>query len=88
MKTKSGFLLRNIAGNCVVVPVGERVAEFNGIITLNDTGAFLWKELEKGAEVEDLVRALLANYEDVDEETARQCVKDFLTSLQGADCLE
>ncbi len=87
MKIKSGFLLRNIAGNCVVVPVGDRVAEFNGIITLNDSGAFLWKELEKGAEEEDLVAALLANYEDVDAATAQQCVKDFLESLQGVDCL-
>ena len=88
MKIKSGFLFRNIAGNCVVVPVGDRVAEFNGIITLNDTGAFLWKLLENGAEEDELVNALLENYEDVDLPTAKECVSQFIADLQGADCFE
>ena len=45
MKLKSGFILREIAGSSIIVPVGERVKEFNGVINLNDTGVFLWNIL-------------------------------------------
>jgi len=88
MKVKSGFLLRSIAGNHVIVPIGDRVKDFNGVITVNETGAFLFKLLEKGAEEEQLVQAILANYEDVDEATAKQSVSDFLESMKEADCFE
>ena len=67
MKIKSGLILREVAENYIVVAVGEAVKEFNGLINLNSTGAFLWKILEKGAEEEDLVKAILEEYE-IDEE--------------------
>ena len=59
MKVKDGFGLRAIAGSNIVVPVGAATAQFNGMITLNDSGAFLWRELEKGADVDSLTEALL-----------------------------
>ena len=77
MKVKDGFMLREIAGQWVVVPLGEMVVEFNGIITLTETGALLWRKLETGAEEDDLVNALMDEY-DVDEATARADVKSFL----------
>ncbi len=77
MKVKDGFMLREIAGQWVVVPLGEMVVEFNGIITLTETGALLWRKLETGAEEDDLVKALMDEY-DVDEATAREDVKSFL----------
>lgn len=87
MKTKEGFILRSIAGSNIVVPVGKASTEFNGMITLNDSGAFLWKVLEKGCEIEDMVKALLSEY-DVDEEQARKCSVDFAEKLKEAGCLE
>ena len=57
------------------------------MITLNDSGAFLWKELEKGCDVDDLTAALLREY-DVDEATARTCSADFIEKLKEANCLE
>ena len=87
MKIKEGFVLRSIAGSNIVVPVGEAAAEFNGMITLNDSGAFLWKELEKGTDVDGLVTALLGEY-DVDEETARNCSAAFVDKLKEAGCIE
>ena len=48
MKTKAGFMLRSVGGRHVVVAVGKASEEFNGLITLNDSGAFLWEELSKG----------------------------------------
>lgn len=83
MKIKDGFILREVAGSFIVVAVGEAVKEFNGIVNLNETGAVLWKILEKGATKEQLVKALLAEY-DVDETTAEKDVSAFIEKLQEA----
>ena len=87
MKIKSDFLLKKIAGNYVVVPVRKRAVDFSGIIKLNETGAFLWDYLEKGAEKEELVNALLDEY-DVDEATASNNIDKFIVRLKEADLLE
>ena len=87
MKVKEGFVLRSVAGSNVVVPVGAASVDFNGMITLNDSGAFLWRELEKGADVDSLTAALLREYE-VDEETARKCAADCTEKLLDAGSLE
>ena len=88
MKIKSGFMLRTIAGCKIVVSVGKRTLDFNGIINLNDTGAFLWERLERGATEDELVQAILESYTDVDEETARSSVREFVDTLREADCLD
>ena len=62
LKVKDGFILREVSETFIVLAVGERVKEFNGMITLNETGAFLWKILEEGAEKENLVDALIKEY--------------------------
>ena len=77
MKIKNGYMLREVAGEAVVVPTGEATLNFQGIISLNETGALLWKELEQGCEKKDLVQALLDEYE-VDAETAEKDVNEFL----------
>ncbi len=83
MKIKSGFILREVADNYIVVAVGERAKEFNGLINLNSTGAFLWKQLENGCDEKGLVDALLAEYE-IDEATATADVKAFIAKIQEA----
>lgn len=87
MKIKEGFVLRTIAGSNIVVPVGAASVDFNGMITLNESGVFLWKKLEQGADVDDLTAALLREYE-VDEETAHTCSVNFIEKLKEAGCLE
>ena len=83
MKIKYGFVLREVAGSFIVVAVGEAVKNFNGIINLNETGAFLWKILEKGATKEQLIAKLLEEY-DVDEKTATADVETFINKLSEA----
>ncbi len=83
MKIKSGLILREVAGNYVVVAVGERAKDFNCMINLNDSGAFLWKKLEQGAEEGELVQALLSEYE-VSEEIARKDVQAFIKKMVEA----
>lgn len=87
MKIKSGFMLREVAGSYVVVAVGERSNEFNGMINLNSTGAFLWKRVERGAEREDLLSALLEEYE-VSEEQASKDVDRFIAILTENEFVE
>lgn len=85
MKLKSGLIMREIAGEYVVLASGGEV-ELQGMITLNETGATLWKKLEEGAELTDLTKALLDEY-DVDEATAAAHAETFVGSLKGMDLL-
>lgn len=87
MKIKSGFILREVAGSFIVVAVGERVKDFNGVINLNETGAFLWENLAKGSDAEGLISALLNEYE-VDEEIAKRDVETFINKLTEAGLVE
>ena len=87
MKLNQGFVLREVAGTWVVLPVGQASVDFNGMISLNDTGALLWKTLEQGADRETLVTALTEEY-DVTPEQAAQDVDKFLDALKNAGCLE
>ena len=80
MRLKEGFVLRSVAGETVVVPTGDDL-DLNMMITLNDSGRFLWERLETGAEEAELVAALLGEY-DVDEQTARDHVAMFVRKLK------
>lgn len=87
MKIKKGFVLRELAGKHVVVAVGEAAREFNGIIRLNNTGAFLWNKLQSGTDDEALVTALLDEY-DIDSSTAKQDVSTFVKTIREAGLIE
>lgn len=87
MKIKEGFVLRQVADATIVVPAGKASLDFNGMITLNDTAAFLWKLLEQDREKEDLLKAMLAEY-DVDEDTARAGIERFLKKLSDEGLLD
>ena len=87
MKTKKGFMLRNVAGKNIVVPIGQASIDFNGIINLNETGAFLWGELAKGCTYDELLDALLSEY-DVSEDVARADIDAFIKTAKDADVIE
>ncbi len=87
MKVRSGFKLMKVGVQNLVVAVDERAEEFNGMVRLNSTGAFLWELLERGAEKEELVAALLSEYE-IDKETAETDVDRFLSILTDNGILE
>lgn len=87
MRIKEGYMLREAAGETVVVPFGEEALNFQGIISLNETGAFLWRQLEQGCEVDTLVKALLNEYE-IDVDTANDDVKDFVEKVKKAGVLD
>lgn len=81
MKLKDGFLLRQVAGQNVVLPAGEEM-DLNMMITLNDTAAFLWERLQTETDENALVAELLREY-DVDADTASSCVHGFVEKLNA-----
>lgn len=87
MKIKGGYLLREVAGNHVVVPTGKAVLDFSGVITLNETGAFLWKLLDDDKTQQELLSYMLDEYE-TDKETLKKDICQFIDKLKGADLLE
>lgn len=87
MKIKDNFLLRQVADTWVVMPIGQEMLDFNGMLTLNETGALLWQKLQKGADLDGLVAALTAEY-DVSAEKAREDAAAFCTKLLDAGCAE
>ena len=87
MKIKSNFVLKKVAGAYVVVPLRDRAVDFSGVIKLTESGAFLWNILADGAERDELVAALLNEYE-VDEATASRDVDRFIAGLSEAGLIE
>lgn len=88
MKIKNGFVVREIAGQYVVVALGQASKIFNGIIKLNESAKFIWDMLVKGAEKGEIVAALLSEYEGVDATVVEADVEKFINDLKGANILE
>ena len=86
MKIKNRYILRDVAGTTVVVPL-DGGASFGNMLKLNATGKLLWERLTEGAERDALLEALTAEYE-IDAETASRDLDAFLGTLARLDILE
>lgn len=84
MKLKHEFVVREVAGETLLVPVGTATLSLNGMLVLNECGKFLWEHIPNAEAEEDLVNRLLDEYE-VDRQTAAQDVKEFLETLCKLD---
>ena len=79
MKIKEGFIIKKLGIGYIVVTVGDASKDFNGVIRLNETGAFLWQSIQDGADSrEKLIQAMLDRYEDLNQETAKKDLDEFL----------
>ncbi len=87
MKVKEGFVLRNVVGEHIVMPVGKNIDTFEGAIVLNDVSAFIWENLQRPVAREDLLRLILGEFE-VEEQTAAKDLDAFLDKLRGHGLLE
>jgi len=87
MKIKSDYVIREVAGTCVAVPTGKASIDFSGMISLNSTGAFLWKQLAEDKSEQELLSAMLEEYE-TDEATAKADISEFFNKIKAADLLE
>ena len=80
MKVEKEFVLREIAGDYIIIPTGKTVLEFNGLITVNEVGVSLWNMLQEDVTLDDLVQGILEEY-DVEEAIAREDIQEFLDKL-------
>ena len=86
MKRNPNFLLRDVAGTKVIVPVGEAVAGFPGMMTVNDCGAYIWELLENEQTVASITDALTQEY-DVSRETALVDTEAFVAKLRNTGAI-
>lgn len=82
LKIKGEYLIREVAGETVAVPVGGTVLNSNILVALNGSGAFFWELLAKGGTEEELVSAVCSEYE-IDEETVKADLKEFVDYLKS-----
>lgn len=87
MKIKDGFVVREIAGQTIVVALGAATKDFNGMIKLNETGRTIWDLVSEGKEREEIIEHFLAEY-DIDRASVEKDVDTFINTLQGANVLE
>ena len=86
MKLDKNFVLRRVVDNAVLVPFGQKMIDFNGMISLNKVGAFLAEKLQEETTLDALVAAVVEKY-DVDAETATADVSRFLDELRANKAL-
>lgn len=86
MKLKMQFILRDIVGETVLVPINESTSNFNGLITVNELGKFIWENLESSKDEEDLLHKILEEYE-VEKDVAKEDLNEFLDKLRQVDII-
>lgn len=87
MKIKPGYLLREVAGQFIVVPVGNQAISFNGIITLNKSGKVIWEVMQKETSKDEIIHALKEVFE-VSDEVAMKDVNTFIETLKTHSLVE
>lgn len=87
MKIKEDYVLRQVADIYVVLPLGQATVAFNGMVKLNESGAFLWRQMEAGTTREALADLLTAEY-DVSREEALADIDAFVATLKTVGCIE
>lgn len=86
MKFKKEFMLREIVGETVLIPTGETAAHFNGLISVNELGRFIWDNYEKAEDEDELLSFILEEYE-VERDVAKADLDEFLQILRDAEII-
>lgn len=86
MKFKKEFMLREIVGETVLIPTGETAAHFNGLISVNELGRFIWDNYEKAKDEDELLSFILDEYE-VERDVAKADLEEFLQVLRDAEII-
>ena len=86
MKLKKDFILREIMGDVVLVPINQSTSQFNGLITVNELGKFIWENIESSNDEDELLQRILDEYE-VDKDVAKADLDEFLGKLKAVDII-
>ena len=80
------MVARQIAGELILVPIRQNVADMDCIYTLNPVGAFIWDKLDGRATLADLQAAIVNEY-DTDAQTAAADLAEFVQELEAAGAI-
>jgi hypothetical protein len=87
MKASTGFILRNLAGEYVVMPAGDNIGAFGGAILMNELSAFVWEQLKVSVSRDELLARILDRYE-VEEKTAAADLDALLAEMKRMGIIE
>ena len=87
MKAKPGFILRNVVDEYILMPTGDNIGQFNGTVLLNEVSAFVWEKLQNPVSKEDLLKAILDEFE-VQRSVASADLDVLLETLRGYGVIE
>ncbi len=88
MKIKEGFILREMCGENIVAAEGLEHINFNKLISLNESAAYLWKELcGKEFSTEEMAELLIARY-GIDKELALKDSANLCEAWKNAGIAE
>ena len=87
MKRKVDFMMQSVGGENLLVPLGAQVMDLNGLITLNDTAAWVWELLAQECSLHELTAAVAERF-DVAVATARADVQTFLDEIARMGLVE
>ena len=87
MKIKDGFVTRKIGDKIIAITVCEHTKDFDGMITLNDSGSFFWDCLTHETTIDEVVEKVISEY-DIDTETAKRDIEKFIKMLEDNNLLE
>ena len=88
MKVKKDYVIKTIGEDIVVVPIKNEAVRFNGIITLNKTGKFLFELLQKESLTEDILLEKMLDKYDVDIKKAKKDIEGFIEILRKNNLLD
>ena len=86
MRIEKNVILREIAGEYILIPTGSMALKFTGVFAVSELGVAVWKLLQEGKSEGEIIDSLLEEYE-VDRETLTSDVKEFLQSLRDKELL-
>ena len=86
MKIKKEFILREIVGDIVLVQINKSTSKFDGLITMNEIGKFIWENIESAKDEEELLQRILDEYE-VERDVAKADLDEFLGKLKEIDII-
>ena len=87
MKAREGFILRNLVGEHLLMPVGANIKTFQGVIRMNELSAFIWQHLASDTTRDVLLAAILAEY-DIDAPAAASDLDEALSKMRLMDLIE
>ena len=86
MKIEKNVILREIAGEYILIPTGSMALKFQGVFAVSELGVAIWNLLQEDKDENEIVETLLQEY-DVDRETLTADIKEFLQSLREKELL-